>query len=582
MAIALVSASKAQAQDYSSTSYSTFTCAFAADVSAGNLLVATVTFGHSSNAMPVVSVADNIPSQNGGAGWTQAGSSQWDTSNCQGVAVFYKYNTAASSGTRTVTATFGTNTGAYVGIQLQEFSGVQASSDPLDQVTGVLAASSTTPVTGSITPTTANQLVFCGVAATSTSPTMSAAGLYTQIQADPNHLFASEYQVQTTATAVTGAINFSVASVSAMVAATFKPAVSDVTAPVITGFTLPGTVDSLSIPIATLTATDDVGVTGWLINQSASTPNLSDGNWTASAPTVVHAPNAGSQTFYAWARDASGNISTSSSQSVTVTVAPFFGNPLYQTTASGRLQGAGSLVDLTLGGVKGQIASALLFGVPSAGTPTGTMVVTEASDTFAASGLVTDFGTMAVTESADTLAGVGTVTDFGTMAVTEASDTFAGVGSVLVTVSGTLSVTEASDTFAGTGLLSVVGTLAATESSDVFSGPGIVKNSGTMAVTEASDTTSASGTVIASTITGIMSVTEGLDTFAGSGPVSNYGLMASVEISDTFSAVGTVTSGIITGTMAVLEAGTINPAIIITIEGMILKLIGTDKYMRVG
>jgi Glucodextranase, domain B len=99
----------------------------------------------------------------------------------------------------------------------------------------------------------------------------------------------------------------------------------DTTAPVIGVFTLPATATSLTVPVSSLTATDNVAVTGYLITTSATPPAASAAGWTASAPTSVTAV-AGSNTFYAWAKDAAGNVSAVKSATVVVslpdTIAP--------------------------------------------------------------------------------------------------------------------------------------------------------------------------------------------------------------------------------------------------------------------
>jgi len=96
------------------------------------------------------------------------------------------------------------------------------------------------------------------------------------------------------------------------------PAV-DATAPVVGAFTLPATSTSLTVPVSSFTATDNVAVTGYLINKSATKPAATAAGWTAAKPTSVTAV-AGSNTFYAWARDAAGNVSSARSATVTVTV----------------------------------------------------------------------------------------------------------------------------------------------------------------------------------------------------------------------------------------------------------------------
>jgi type II secretory pathway pseudopilin PulG len=94
----------------------------------------------------------------------------------------------------------------------------------------------------------------------------------------------------------------------------------DTTAPIVTVFTIPSTSSSLTVSSITLTASDAVGVTGYLITESASTPNINDSDWTSSATTTFVFASEGTKTLYAWAKDAAGNISASASDSVIVTL----------------------------------------------------------------------------------------------------------------------------------------------------------------------------------------------------------------------------------------------------------------------
>ena len=107
---------------------------------------------------------------------------------------------------------------------------------------------------------------------------------------------------------------------SASVTVTLPPA-PDTTVPVVSAFTLPATATSLTVPVSSFTATDNVGVTGYLINKIATAPLASAAGWTATAPASVTAV-AGSNTFYAWAKDAAGNVSLAKTASVTVTLPP--------------------------------------------------------------------------------------------------------------------------------------------------------------------------------------------------------------------------------------------------------------------
>ena len=95
--------------------------------------------------------------------------------------------------------------------------------------------------------------------------------------------------------------------------------IMDSTAPTVTAFTVPAAVATLSVSITTLTATDDTGVTGYLITESATAPLTTAGGWSATAPTSYAFTSTGSKTLYAWARDAAGNVSVSRSAAVSVT-----------------------------------------------------------------------------------------------------------------------------------------------------------------------------------------------------------------------------------------------------------------------
>lgn len=95
---------------------------------------------------------------------------------------------------------------------------------------------------------------------------------------------------------------------------------ADTTRPTVTAFTVPATATTLTVPITALTATDNIGVTGYLVNESSSAPLATASGWSATAPTSYTFATAGSKTLYAWAKDAAGNVSVSKSASVTITL----------------------------------------------------------------------------------------------------------------------------------------------------------------------------------------------------------------------------------------------------------------------
>lgn len=98
----------------------------------------------------------------------------------------------------------------------------------------------------------------------------------------------------------------------------------DTTAPTVTAFTLPASSTSLTVSINSFTATDDVGVTGYMVTSSSTAPTASASGWSTSAPTsyaFASSTTAGTKTLYAWAKDAAGNVSASRSASVTISIA---------------------------------------------------------------------------------------------------------------------------------------------------------------------------------------------------------------------------------------------------------------------
>ena len=99
-----------------------------------------------------------------------------------------------------------------------------------------------------------------------------------------------------------------------------KPAAADTTPPTVSGFAIPATSTSLAIAINSLTATDNVAVTGFIVTETATAPAAAAAGWAATAPTSYTFSTAGAKTLYAWAKDAAGNVSTSLSASITVTL----------------------------------------------------------------------------------------------------------------------------------------------------------------------------------------------------------------------------------------------------------------------
>jgi len=96
--------------------------------------------------------------------------------------------------------------------------------------------------------------------------------------------------------------------------------VADGTAPVVGTFTIGSTSSSLTVPVTAFTATDNVGVTGYLITESATAPLANTAGWSTTAPANFTFASEGAKTLRAWAKDAAGNVSAALSANVTITL----------------------------------------------------------------------------------------------------------------------------------------------------------------------------------------------------------------------------------------------------------------------
>ncbi len=110
---------------------------------------------------------------------------------------------------------------------------------------------------------------------------------------------------------------------------------TDTTAPTVTVFTIPSTSSTLTVPISAIAATDNVGVTGYLVTQTSTKPSATATGWNATAPASYTVGAAGTYTLYAWAKDAAGNVSSSKSASVTVSLSGTGGTGSTGGTATG-------------------------------------------------------------------------------------------------------------------------------------------------------------------------------------------------------------------------------------------------------
>ena len=95
---------------------------------------------------------------------------------------------------------------------------------------------------------------------------------------------------------------------------------ADTTKPTVSTFTIPATATSLTVPISSFIATDNVAVTGFIVTESSTAPSATAAGWSATVPASYTATSAGAHTLYAYAKDAAGNVSTGKNASVTITI----------------------------------------------------------------------------------------------------------------------------------------------------------------------------------------------------------------------------------------------------------------------
>ena len=175
---------------------------------------------------------------------------------------------------------------------------------------------------------------------------------------------------------------------------------NDVIAPVVTAITVPPTSSSSTIPISSLTATDNVGVTAWIIeetttNSAPAAPSPSDSGWqttgisgTTSATITGNVTIPTSGTWYLWAftKDAAGNVSAAgTSQQVVATLPPVVsGGSPSGTLAAGTTQATVSVTTDDNATCKYATASGTSYALMSnVFTTTGTT-----THSFTATGLV--------------------------------------------------------------------------------------------------------------------------------------------------------------------------------------------------
>ena len=94
----------------------------------------------------------------------------------------------------------------------------------------------------------------------------------------------------------------------------------DKTAPIVNTFVVTTYTNNLNIPITAFTASDGMGVTGYMITETSIAPAADASGWSGAAPSIYPVSGEGTYNLYPWARDAVGNVSATLGSPRTVIV----------------------------------------------------------------------------------------------------------------------------------------------------------------------------------------------------------------------------------------------------------------------
>lgn len=83
----------------------------------------------------------------------------------------------------------------------------------------------------------------------------------------------------------------------------------------------PATAISITVAISAVNTNNSAAAAGYLVNESASAPAANDTGWMGTPPSSYTFSSPGTKALYVWVKDTAGNVSLSSSASVTITLA---------------------------------------------------------------------------------------------------------------------------------------------------------------------------------------------------------------------------------------------------------------------
>jgi len=93
---------------------------------------------------------------------------------------------------------------------------------------------------------------------------------------------------------------------------------ADITKPIVTAFTAPAVATTLTIPINSYTASDNVAVASYLVTETSTVPLASNSGWNATPRVSYTFATVGAKKLYGWAKDTAGNVSPGKLAAVTI------------------------------------------------------------------------------------------------------------------------------------------------------------------------------------------------------------------------------------------------------------------------
>ena len=420
--------------------------AFSGNVTQDNYIIVSAAIYLNTGASPALGIATKAGSTATLGSWVQAKSAELAVSADRLVTTIYHAKvTVTGSLTLQLNETVaGGNGGTAVAV---EYSGIDLTT-PLDGATsqGINTGSPTIQTCGSISPTTAGMI--CSISGDYTTSGTVARSAITDTEDDREDNSANvTYFVQHKVTASGGTSELSntvavgMEYVGVSVAYQAASGTAD-TPPTVDSFIIPSTSSALSFPVSAFTASDNNAVTGYLITDTATAPDAADSRWLPSAPDRASVSSPGSQTAYAWAKDAAGNVSTAATATITVTLPAI--HAYYNVLGNGMVNSAlltrGSIDPVSLA------LKAFLFPAATGGAPSETL----ASSIAAITSLTDNQGMI---EAAAVLISAGiSVTDTRQMvealldsatATTGVTDLIVRIETLLETIQAVSSITDA-------------------------------------------------------------------------------------------------------------------------------------------